>query len=111
MMGSDMDDRASWAELAAQLRVDSIRSSSAAGSGHPTRSMSAADLMAVLISKYLHYDFDAPDDPRNDHLILSKGPASPLPAAASRAAGAIPHEETLPIRKAGSRIEGQPSPV
>jgi len=70
-MGRDMDDRASWAELAAQLRVDSIRSSAAAGSGHPTSSMSAADLLAVLMTKYLHYDFDTPDDPRNDHLIFS----------------------------------------
>src|SRR5512141_2307083 len=111
MMGSDMDDRASWAELAAQLRVDSIRSSSAAGSGHPTSSMSAADLMAVLISKYLRYDFDAPEDPRNDHLILSKGHASPLLYAAYRAAGAISDEEMLTFRKAGSRIEGHPTPV
>jgi transketolase len=106
-----MDDRASWAELAAQLRVDSIRSSSAAGSGHPTSSMSAADLMAVLLAKYLHYDFGAPQDPRNDHLILSKGHASPLLYAAYRAAGAISDEEMLTFRKAGSRIEGHPTPV
>ncbi|MBA3688922.1 MAG: transketolase [Chloroflexi bacterium] len=106
-----MDDRASWAELAAQLRVDSIRSSSAAGSGHPTSSMSAADLMAVLLSKYLHYDFDAPEDPRNDHLILSKGHASPLLYAAYKAAGAISDAEMLTFRKAGSRIEGHPTPV
>jgi transketolase len=106
-----MDDRASWAELAAQLRVDSIRSSSAAGSGHPTSSMSAADLMAVLVSKYLRYDFDAPDDPRNDHLILSKGHASPLLYAAYKAAGAITDAEMLTFRKAGSRIEGHPTPV
>jgi transketolase len=111
MMVGDMDDRASWAELAAQLRVDSIRSSSAAGSGHPTSSMSAADLMAVLISKYLRYDFDAPKDPRNDHLILSKGHASPLLYAAYRAAGAISDDEMLTFRKAGSRIEGHPTPV
>jgi transketolase len=111
MMVSDMDDRASWAELAAQLRVDSIRSSSAAGSGHPTSSMSAADLVAVLMAKYLRYDFDAPDDPRNDHLILSKGHASPLLYAAYRAAGAISDDEMLTFRKAGSRIEGHPTPV
>jgi len=111
MMVGDMDDRASWAELAAQLRVDSIRSSSAAGSGHPTSSMSAADLMAVLLAKYLHYDFDTPEDPRNDHLILSKGHASPLLYAAYRAAGAISDAEMLTFRKAGSRIEGHPTPV
>ncbi|MGZ8564099.1 MAG: transketolase [Candidatus Limnocylindria bacterium] len=106
-----MDERASWSELAAQLRVDSIRSSSAAGSGHPTSSMSAADLLAVLMSKYLHYDFDAPDDPRNDHLIFSKGHASPLLYAVYRAAGAITDEEMLTFRRAGSRIEGHPTPV
>ena len=106
-----MDDRASWAELAAQLRVDSIRSSSAAGSGHPTSSMSAADLMAVLVAKYLHYDFDEPQDPRNDHLIFSKGHASPLLYAIYKAAGAISDDEMLTFRKAGSRIEGHPTPV
>ena len=110
-MGRDMDDRVSWAELAAQLRVDSIRSSAAAGSGHPTSSMSAADLLAVLMTKYLHYDFDTPDDPRNDHLIFSKGHASPLLYAVYRAAGAISDEEMLTFRKAGSRIEGHPTPV
>src|SRR5687767_12490929 len=107
-MTSPHDD---WRELAAQLRVDSIRSSSAAGSGHPTSSMSAADLMAVLMSKYLHYDFDAADDPRNDHLIFSKGHASPLLYAMFKAAGAIGDDEMLTFRQFGSRLEGHPTPV
>jgi len=105
-----MNDLESWRELAAQLRVDSIRSSSAAGSGHPTSSMSAADLLAVLMSSYLRYDFDAPDDPRNDHLIFSKGHASPLVYAVYKAAGAISDEEMLTFRKSGSRLEGHPTP-
>jgi transketolase len=100
-----------WRELGQQLRVDSIRSSSAAGSGHPTSSMSAADLMAVLMSKYLHYDFGTPDDPRNDHLIFSKGHASPLLYAIYKAAGAISDAEMLTFRQFGSRIEGHPTPV
>jgi len=100
-----------WRELGQQLRVDSIRSSSAANSGHPTSSMSAADLMAVLISKYLHYDFDRPDDPRNDHLIFSKGHASPLLYAIYKAVGAITDDEMLTFRQHGSRIEGHPTPV
>lgn len=100
-----------WRELGQQLRVDSIRSSSAAGSGHPTSSMSAADLMAVLMSKYLHYDFDRPEDPRNDHLIFSKGHASPLLYAMYKAAGAVTDDEMLTFRKAGSRLEGHPTPV
>jgi transketolase len=100
-----------WCELGQQLRVDSVRSSSAAGSGHPTSSMSAADLMAVLMSKYLHYDFDRPDDPRNDHLIFSKGHASPLLYAMYKLAGGITDEEMLTFRQLGSRIEGHPTPV
>jgi transketolase len=100
-----------WRELGQQLRVDSIRSSSAAGSGHPTSSMSSADLMAVLMSKYLHYDFGTPRDPRNDHLIFSKGHASPLLYAIYKAAGAISDDEMLTFRRFGSRIEGHPTPV
>ncbi|HEX7197510.1 MAG TPA: transketolase [Candidatus Limnocylindria bacterium] len=100
-----------WRELGQQIRVDSVRSSSAAASGHPTSSMSAADLMAVLMSKYLHYDFGAPDDPRNDHLIFSKGHASPLLYAMFKAAGAISDDEMLTFRQFGSRIEGHPTPI
>jgi transketolase len=105
------DDQEFWTELAQQLRVDSIRSSSAAGSGHPTSSMSAAELMAVLLSKYLRYDFSDPANPNNDHLIFSKGHASPLLYSMYKAAGAITDAEMLTFRKLGSRIEGHPTPV
>jgi transketolase len=107
----DMNEAAFWRELGQQLRVDSIRSSDAAGSGHPTSSMSAADLIAVLAAKYLHYDFARPDDPRNDHLIFSKGHASPLYYSFLKATGAITDEELLTFRKLGSRFEGHPTPV
>src|SRR5213596_3834731 len=100
-----------WTDLAQQLRVDSIRSSTAAGSGHPTSSMSAADLMSVLMLSYLHYDFDNPKNPNNDHLIFSKGHASPLLYSIFKAAGAISDEELLTLRKFGSRLEGHPTPV
>jgi transketolase len=100
-----------WRELGQQFRVDSIRSSSAAGSGHPTSSMSAADLMAVLLAGHLRYDFADPANPSNDHLIFSKGHASPLLYAMYRAAGAISDEEMLTFRKRGSRLEGHPTPV
>src|SRR5271165_2412038 len=100
-----------WHELAQQLRVDSIRCTTKAGSGHPTSSMSAADLMAVLLSKYLHYDFDHPQNPNNDHLIFSKGHAAPLLYSMYKAAGAITDEELLSLRKFDSRIEGHPTPV
>lgn len=101
---------AQWHELAQQLRVDSIRSTTAAGSGHPTSSMSAADLMAVLLDKYLTYDWQTPHDPRNDHLIFSKGHASPLLYSMYKAAGVVSDEELLTLRKLGSRLEGHPTP-
>ncbi|WP_336206120.1 transketolase [Nonomuraea sp. LPB2021202275-12-8] len=97
-------------ELAAQLRVDSVRASAAAGSGHPSSSMSAADLMAVLFSCHLRYDFGRPDDPANDHLIFSKGHASPLLYSLFKAAGVVSDEELLSFRKRGSRLEGHPTP-
>lgn len=100
-----------WQELAQQLRVDSIRATTAAGSGHPTSSMSAADLMAVLMFKYLRYDFENPDNPNNDRFILSKGHAAPLLYAAYKAAGAISEEELMSLRQFGSRLEGHPVPV
>ncbi len=100
-----------WTNLAQQLRVDSIRCTTAAGSGHPTSSMSAADLMAVLLTSYLHYDFDNPKNPNNDHLIFSKGHASPLLYSLYKAAGAISDEELMTLRKFGSRLEGHPAPV
>ena len=99
-----------WRALAQQLRIDSIRSSSGAGSGHPTSSMSAADLIAVLMSKYLSYDFDDPENPNNDHLIFSKGHASPLLYSAYKAAGAISDEELMTFRRFRSRLQGHPTP-
>jgi transketolase len=105
-----MSDAERWRELGQQLRVDSIRAAAVTSSGHPTSSMSAADLMAVLMSKYLHYDFDRPDDPRNDHLVFSKGHASPLLYSMYKAAGAITDDELLTFRKFGSRLEGHPTP-
>ncbi len=100
-----------WYALAQQLRVDSIRASTTAGSGHPTSSLSAADLMAVLISTYLSYDFDNPANPANDHLIFSKGHASPLLYAIYKAAGAISDQELLSFRRFGSRLQGHPTPA
>ena len=106
-----MGDSDLWRELGQQLRVDSVRAAAAANSGHPTSSMSAADLMAVLFAKHYHYDFDNPEDPRNDHLVFSKGHASPLFYALYKAAGAITDEELLTFRKFGSKLEGHPVPV
>ncbi|MGX1090220.1 transketolase [Streptomyces albogriseolus] len=98
------------AELGQQLRVDSVRAAAAAGSGHPTSSMSAADLMAVLFAHHLRYDFERPDHPANDRFVLSKGHASPLMYATYKAAGVIGDEELLTFRENGSRMEGHPTP-
>ncbi|WP_330241559.1 transketolase [Streptomyces sp. NBC_00525] len=98
-------------ELAQQLRVDSVRASTSAGSGHPTSSLSAADLMAVLMTRHLRYDWDAPDNPAGDHLIFSKGHASPLLYAMFKAAGAIGDEELMTTyRRFGHRLQGHPTP-
>ncbi|TXH23714.1 MAG: transketolase [Mycobacterium sp.] len=100
------------AELAARLRVDSIRSSTSAGSGHPTSSMSAADLVAVLIARHLRYDWRDPAAVTNDHLIFSKGHASPLLYSAYAAVGAITDEELIDgYRRFGQRLQGHPTPV
>jgi len=105
-------DLALAAELGQQLRVDSVRSSTSAGSGHPTSSMSAADLMAVLMGRHLRYDWDNPGNPANDHLIFSKGHASPLVYSIYKAAGVVSDEELMTgYRRFGSRLEGHPTPA
>lgn len=105
---------ATWAatvrDLARQLRVDAIRMSTAAGSGHPTSALSAADLMAVLLARHLRYDFAHPGHPNNDRLIFSKGHATPLLYGLFAAAGAISDEELMTYRRRGSLLEGHPTP-
>lgn len=98
-------------ELAAQLRVDGIRASTKAGSGHPTSSMSAADLMAVLLCGFLRWDLTHPDHPNRDHLIFSKGHASPLLYAMMKATGTITDAELLTYRRLHSRLQGHPVPT
>ena len=99
-------------QLASQLRVDSIRCSTQAGSGHPTSSLSAADLMAVLLTGHLRYDWTRPDQATNDHLIFSKGHASPLLYSMYRAVGVVSEDELVnTYRQFGSRLEGHPTPI
>jgi transketolase len=106
-----LDDLYDLYELAGQLRVDSIRASTAAGSGHPTSSMSAADLMAVLLARHFRYDWERPGDPANDHLIFSKGHASPLLYSMFKAAGVVSDEELISgYRRFGSPLQGHPTP-
>jgi transketolase len=100
-----------WRELGQQLRADAVRASAKAKSGHPTSSMSAADLAAVLLAAHFRYDFDNPHDVLNDRLVFSKGHASPLVYGLLRAAGAISEEEFMTYRQHGSRLQGHPTPV
>jgi transketolase len=100
-----------WNELAAQLAVDSIRCSTAAGSGHPTSSMSAAHLMAVLWADHLRIDVADPGNHANDRFVLSKGHASPLMFSTLKAVGAITDEQLMTFRRFGSPIQGHPVPL
>src|SRR6201999_4631419 len=74
--------------------------------------MSAADLLAVLVARHLRYDWDKPDDPANDHLIFSKGHASPLLYSVYKAVGVVSDEELMTgYRRFGQRLEGHPTPI
>lgn len=105
------DQAQQWRDLAQSLRAHSIRCTTKAGSGHPSSSLSGAELMAVLQASHLRYDFDNPEHPNNDHLIFSKGHACPLLYAMYRTAGAISDEELLSLRVFGSKFEGHPTPL
>ncbi len=105
------EDVAFLRDLGQQLRVDGIRASTRAGSGHPTSSMSASDLLAVLVARHLHYDWQNPRLDNNDHLIFSKGHASPLIYAVFKACGAIDDAELMTYRTNASRLQGHPTPI
>lgn len=107
-----MFDQKKLEELAKLIRYFILVSTTAAGSGHPTSSMSATELMTVLFfGGILHADLDNPDYPNNDRIIFSKGHASPLFYSLYAAAGAVTEEELKSLRKFGSRLEGHPTPA
>lgn len=94
------------------LRIHSIRSTTAAGSGHPTSSMSAADLMAALFfGGVMNYNPHNPQDPRLDRFILSKGHAAPVLYAAWAEAGYISIDHLTTLRQLESNLEGHPTRV
>jgi transketolase len=96
--------------LATQLRLDSVRATTEAGSGHPTTCLSAADLVAALFFAEMRYDPQDPTHPEADRFVLSKGHAAPLLYAAWAAAGAFPREDLLSLRLFSSDLEGHPTP-
>lgn len=96
--------------IATQLRIDSVRSTTAAGSGHPSTCCSAADLVAALFFAEMRYDPQHPQHPLSDRFVLSKGHAAPLLYAAWAAAGLFPRDEVLKLREISSDLEGHPTP-
>lgn len=107
-----MNDRIQlWNDLAAQIAVDSIRCTTAAGSGHPTSSMSCAHLLAVLYADHLRTDVGDPAFTANDRFIMSKGHAAPALYSVLKAIGAITDDALLSLRTMGSPIQGHPAPV
>ncbi|PYR55297.1 MAG: transketolase [Acidobacteria bacterium] len=96
--------------VATRLRIDSLKSTSEAGSGHPTSCCSAADLVAALFFAEMRFDPKDPRQPESDRFILSKGHAAPVLYAAWAEAGAFDRGELLKLRTIGSDLEGHPTP-
>lgn len=96
-------------EIAKLLRYYILKSTTQAGSGHPTTCLSSVELMAsLLFGGFFHFDADNPDAPNNDRLIFSKGHAAPLLYSLWTVAGKLTEEELLTLRKFGSPLEGHP---
>src|SRR6266516_385332 len=96
--------------IATRLRIDSIRSTSEAGSGHPTSCCSMADIMAALFFAEMRFDPKDPHNPDSDRFVLSKGHAAPILYAAWAEAGAFDRSELLKLRRIDSDLEGHPTP-
>ena len=96
--------------IATQLRIDSIRSTSEAASGHPTSCCSMADILAALFFAEMRFDPKDPHNPESDRFVLSKGLAAPILYAAWAEAGLFDRSELLKLRTIGSDLEGHPTP-
>src|SRR5260221_7256788 len=99
----------SLTDIATQLRIDSIRSTSETGTGHPTSCCSMADIMAALFFAELRFDPKDPHNPDADRFVLSKGHAAPILYAAWAEAGAFDRSELLKLRTLSSDLEGHPT--
>ena len=95
---------------ATQLRIDSLKSTSEAASGHPTSCCSAAEIMAALFFAEMRFDPHDPHNPVSDRFVLSKGHAAPILYAAWAEAGAFDRAELLKLRRIDSDLEGHPTP-
>lgn len=95
---------------ATELRIDSVRATTEAGSGHPSSCCSAADIVAALFFSVMRYDPKNPKAPNSDRFVLSKGHAAPLLYAAWAEAGLFPKSDLLKLRTLASDLEGHPTP-
>jgi transketolase len=103
-------DTKQLARIATRMRWLILSATGQAGSGHPTSSLSAVELMSgLLFGGFFRYRIEEPEYPNNDRLIFSKGHASPLLYALWTAAGAVSEEEMMTYRSFGSPLEGHPS--
>ena len=96
--------------IATRLRIDSVLSTTAAASGHPSTCCSAAEIMAALFFSEMRYDPHDPKNPDNDRFVLSKGHAAPILYAAWVQAGICTREDLMTLRKLTSDFEGHPTP-
>jgi transketolase len=96
--------------IATRLRIDSLRSTSEAGSGHPSTCCSAAEIVAALFFGEMRYDPHDPQNPNNDRFVLSKGHAAPILYAAWAEAGLLKRDDLLTLRRLESDLEGHPTP-
>ena len=101
---------AALAEKARILRIHSLRMTTAAGSGHPTSCLSAAEIMAALFFDVMQFDPKNPNALTSDRFVLSKGHAAPILYAALAEAGVIPVSRLMTLRTIGSELEGHPTP-
>ncbi|MEQ1563921.1 MAG: transketolase [Nitrospiraceae bacterium] len=95
---------------ATQLRIESVRATSEAGSGHPSSCCSAAEIVAALFFSVMRYDPKNPKAANSDRFVLSKGHAAPLLYAAWAEAGLFPKSDLLKLRTLTSDLEGHPTP-
>ncbi len=96
--------------IATQLRIDSVKSTSEAGSGHPTTCCSAAEIVSTLFFGEMRFDPQTPQSDQNDRFVLSKGHAAPILYAAWAEAGLFPRSEVMKLREYTSDLEGHPTP-
>src|SRR5215468_12249190 len=97
-------------EKGRRMRIDSLKATTEAGSGHPSSCLSAADLMSVIFFNEMRFDPKSPHNPANDRFVLSKGHAAPLLWSAYAECGFVEQEDLITLRRFDSELEGHPTP-